>query len=552
MKLPEIQQLAFQGSAQGQSFAPVQLPDPNPGLQAKLAAISSSYQNVATSGVQQYKRQEQSAKQMEQLYDFVPKFAQEVTTLAVDIQDTLAKQTVARELRHLNPTELKERVNQLYDLRQQLERTGDNALAPEARKMAEEKLAEWSGFMIGSRGLTAKYRDVEVAKMLGLVLPEWAQDQRKNNVGKITLPNGQTHTINDQTLPETTSDLIIEQLIDDALGVDEISGKTALPMEIIAKHTIPLLNQNVSQLKQRFHKQIRSARGESQRRDLIRKLDTLVSDGAVSPEALGKDFENIFTFGAATTPLSGENFGIGFNKFGKTVIDSMVQAKLAGKDFDLDRLGNAILPNGKKLRDHYGGFYNELSNKLKDAETKGFKNRLAAAQANVQQQVLAFNSELMNNPGRYSTDDVARFTAFMAPKVINAGMTLQSSGLLNLRSTALRFGAGADDRVPLIQSAIDDFTNNTLTENHPLYQDELGRTHWTYEFAKQNSKEQNTPEHKAIKETVQGLIGEEMSSAKTLYGDILGTGKQMTEWYMRRIQPELKYDLAALDRKSVV
>lgn len=545
MKLPEIQQFAFQGSTQGQPFAPLNLPDPNPRLQANLATIAANYSTMAKSGVQQYERQIESSKQMQQLYEFVPKFLQGATELAVDVQDTLAKQNVVRELRHLKPTELKERVNDYYNTKQQLERTGDDALSPEARKLAEEKLAEWSGFMIGSRGLTAKYRDVEIAKMLGTVLPEWANDQRINNSGKIFV-QGTEYTINDPNLPESISDLIIEQLIDDALGVDEISGKTALPMEIIGKHTIPLLNQNVAQIKQRFHKRIRSTRGESQRRDLIRKFDTLVSDPDVSLKDLGKDFENIFRFGSATTPRSGENYGIGFNVFGKDVIESLVTARKAGKEFDIDRLGEAVLPNGKLLKDHYSGFYNELSVKMKDAETSSFKTKLATAQAEVQQRILAFNSDLVNNPGRYSTDDVARFTAFMAPKVINAGMTMQSSGLLNLRSTVLRFGAGADERAPMIQSAIDAFTDNTLREDHPLYADELGRTHWTYEFAKKNSKEQNTPEHDAIKETVQGLVGEGMSSAKTLYGDILGTGKQMTEWYMRSIQPQLKYDLAAL------
>ena len=62
MKLPEIQQIAFQGAAQGQTFAPVQVPDPNPGLQAKLAVIASSFQNIETSGIQEYKRQEVGAK----------------------------------------------------------------------------------------------------------------------------------------------------------------------------------------------------------------------------------------------------------------------------------------------------------------------------------------------------------------------------------------------------------------------------------------------------------------------------------------------------------
>ena len=73
MKLPEITQVAFQGAAQASPFQPVQIPDPNPRLQANLATIARSFQNIETSGVQQYKQQEMQAKQMQQLYEFAPK-----------------------------------------------------------------------------------------------------------------------------------------------------------------------------------------------------------------------------------------------------------------------------------------------------------------------------------------------------------------------------------------------------------------------------------------------------------------------------------------------
>ena len=53
MKLPEITQIAFEGSAQTSPFQPVEIPDPNPKLQANLATIAKSFENIQTSGVQQ-------------------------------------------------------------------------------------------------------------------------------------------------------------------------------------------------------------------------------------------------------------------------------------------------------------------------------------------------------------------------------------------------------------------------------------------------------------------------------------------------------------------
>lgn len=546
MKLPEITQVAFQGAAQGLPFAPVQVPDPNPGLQAKLATIASSFQNMETSGVQEYKRQEQSAKQMQQLYEFAPKALQEITGLAIDVQDTLAKQAVASSLWKLKDSETRlkkswtERWNE--SVQQQNEVTAE--AAPHAQDLARQGMAEQAGFMVEATGRRAVYRDIELAKFIPPVLAEWVSDQRKNNTGKMFIEGYGQVTINDPNLPETVSDMIINNLTDAAMGIDEISGKASIPMDILGKHAFPLLRQNLGIVKQRFHKEIRSRRGESQRRDLIRQFNIVANDKTVDPKVLGQNFFNTINMGAATTPISGENFGIGPGAMRKLLKENIVEAVKGGMPFDLDRFGDAVLPNGKLVRDEYDGFFMELSNDVKDARTQGFKNRRAAGQASVIQRVQAFGDEIRNNPGKYSADDLSRFTAGIVPEGQKYGMSLNEMGVLNLRSTLLQFGVGADERAPMIQSAIDDFTSGKLRDTHPLYRDELGRTHWTYEFAKKNSKEQDTPQHEAIKETVQGLIGEEMSSAKTLYGDILGTGKQMTNWWMRKIQPELKYDLA--------
>jgi len=545
MKLPEIQQVAFQGAAQGQAFAPVQVPDPNPGLQAKLAVIASSFQNIETSGVQEYKRQEVGAKQMQQLYEFVPNFAQGVTAQAVDVQDTLAKKTVAANLWRLKDEDLKKDFNTRRQEELVQETVTDTQAAPHIKDLQNNKQAETAGWMQWATGRTAVYRDIEKAKLFATVAPEWAAEQRKTNTGTMTFEGLGTFKINDPNVPETVSDMIVNRLIDEAMGVDEVSGKTSIPMDILGKYAFPLLRQNTNVVKQRFHKEIRSRRGESQRRDLLRKFNIVANDPKVDPKVLGQTFFNTIDKGSATTPRSGENMGIGAAAMRKQLQDSLVEAVEAGMPFDIDRLGDAVMPNGKLLREEYPDFYNELSNELDQAVANGFRNRRAAGQASVMQKIQTFNMDVANNPGKYSTDDVSRFMQEIIPEGLKHGLTVQEMKVGNIQSLALQFTQGAEKNNQQIASAIEAYTSGELTIEHPLYQTEAGRSHWTYQFAKQMTAQKDTPTHKAIEQVASGIIGTELSSAKTLNGDILGVGKQMLGWWMRS-----KADLIAFDLKN--
>jgi len=544
MKLPEIQQVAFQGAAQGQAFAPVQVPDPNPGLQAKLAVIANSFQNMETSGIQEYKRQEVSAKQMQQLYEFLPNAMQQVAGMEIQRRESEAKSAVAAKLSHLSPEKLEQALSDYEKRRQEAQKLGD-AAAPEIRKMSREGLAEEAGFMIGVTGRAAVYRDIEVAKMLGTVLPEWAAKQRKTNTGTVFIENHGEVTINDPNLSETLSDLVIEKLKERALGVDEVAGQSSLPMEIIAKHTIPVLNQNISQIKKRFHKEIRSRRGTSQRADLNRKMVTDVGDSKISLEELGTSFQTFITTAAATNPVSGENYGIGEGKAGDQFIDTVVEAKKAGMPFDIDRFGDAITSNGP-VRKHYFGLFNKLSNKLKDAETQGFKNRRAQSQADVQQRVAAFLSEIQNNPGQYSTEDGARFIKTVLPQAQLAGLDIKSSGLLNVRSTILEFGKGAEARTGDIKSAIEQFADGTLRETHPLYNDELGRTHWTFEYAKKYTEQNDTEYHQQFRKELDAVIGDQLQSARAVNGSLISGQGVVNHAYLQEL-PSLNAKLQAAE-----
>ena len=544
MKLPEIQQIAFQGAAQGQTFAPVQVPDPNPGLQAKLAVIASSFQNIETSGIQEYKRQEVGAKQMQQLYEFLPNAMQQLAGMEIQRREQDAKSAVAANLARLSPEKLEEALTATEERNRQARQLGTEA-APEIRKMSREGFAEEVGFMVGVTGRAAVYRDIEVAKMLGTVLPEWAAEQRKTNTGKMFLEGIGEVTINDPNLPETTSDLVIEKLKEAALGVDEVSGPSSLPMDIIGKHTIPTLNQNISQIKKRFHKEIRSRRGISQRRDLNRKMTSDIGDPKISLEELGTAFETFITTAASTNPVSGENYGIGEGKAADNWIDDLVEAKKAGMPFDIDRFGDAITSKGP-VREHYSGIYNKLYNKLKDAETEGFKNRRAQSQADVQQRVTAFIQEIQNNPGSYSTDDGARFIATVLPQAQLAGLDIKSSGLLNVRSTILQFGKGAEARTGDIKSAIEQFADGTLRDTHPLYNDELGRTHWTYEYAKKYTDENDTDYHKQFRKELDAVIGDQLQSARAVNGALISGQGVVNHAYLQEL-PSLNAKLQAAE-----
>jgi len=157
MKLPEITQIAFQGAAQASPFQPVQIPDPNPRLQANLATIARSFQNIETSGVQQYKQQEMQAKQMEQLYEFAPKAIQSIYKIQDEAREASAKAFSAQALLDADPAKLKEALsaqserNRELTPEQQIER--DALIAKEGREISKEPgNSELASLFVGAVG----------------------------------------------------------------------------------------------------------------------------------------------------------------------------------------------------------------------------------------------------------------------------------------------------------------------------------------------------------------------------------------------------------------
>src|SRR6056300_626582 len=217
MKLPEITQIAFEGSAQASPFQPVQIPDPNPRLQANLATIAQSFSNIQTSGVQQYKRQEMQAKQMEQLYEFAPKAIGSIYKIQDDIREASAKAFSAQALLNADPVQLKEALSAQAERNRELtpeqQRERDALIAKEGRDISKEPgNSELASLFVGAVGKRKKHIDIGLAKLMGTVLPEWVQEQRKSNSGQMFLPQlGVSVTINDPNLPPTTAEMVRQQ-----------------------------------------------------------------------------------------------------------------------------------------------------------------------------------------------------------------------------------------------------------------------------------------------------------------------------------------------------
>src|SRR6056300_255851 len=275
MKLPEITQIAFEGSAQTSPFQPVEIPDPNPKLQANLATIAKSFENIQTSGVQQYKAQEMQAKQMEQLYEFAPKAIQSIYGIQDQIRESSAKAFAAQALLDADPGKLKEALSTQAEQNRQLspeeEREREAVIAKEGREISKEPgNAELASLFVGAVGKRKKHLDIGLAKLMGTVLPEWVQEQRKSNSGQMFLPQlGVSVTINDPNLPPTTAEMVTQQLMKSAMGIDDISGNDSMDLGIFAEHAVPLVRQNMLQIKQREDRSWRASDGHNQRMNLL-------------------------------------------------------------------------------------------------------------------------------------------------------------------------------------------------------------------------------------------------------------------------------------------
>ncbi len=559
MKLPEITQIAFEGAAQASPFQPVEIPDPNPKLQANLATIARSFQNLESSGVEQYKRKELQAKQMEQLYEFAPKAIQSVFKIQDDIRESVAKATAAEVMLNTPPEKIKEAIA--------IDAARNKQLSPEEQNAAD-KLAveegrdlirtpgnsELASLFVGYAGKQKKHINILLAKRLGVALPEWVSEQRKSNTGMMYLPQlGTSVRINDPDLPPTTAEAVRQQLMRSAMGIDEISGNDSMDLGIFAEHAVPLLQQNMLQIKQREDKTWRSTNGHNQRMMLLRKRKndeaTILGDKNLTAEQrsqkLGEMHRTFITAMAATTPLSGEDRGIGEAAATKKYEEAVIEAVTAGEDFDTDALGNAVVgPKGELFKDWNSGSYNRIKAGVILAQNKAFSNNLAAKQADVKQKVLSFNRFIEENEGEISFEDGSDQVRQLTRLALQAGMTPQQAGIPSIQSQLLMYGVGGEQRRQDIADAQVQAMNGTLSTSHPLFRTALGRTHPLYATAQQYDKNNLTPELGRIKEGIVNSVSKKLNVAKNLHGGIDGYAGQIADEFYESIRQEAADRLA--------
>jgi hypothetical protein len=529
MKLPEIQQIAFQGSAQTLAFDPVQIPDPNPRIQADLASIAKSFSNMEASGVQGYKRQEQQAKQMEKLYAFIPKAAQDIYKIQDEAREATAKAVAAEVLLNTDPEEVKKYLDEESASRRAQEQTLEDAAVKEARAGSKEPgNSEVNSMLLNYKGKQRKHIQIGLAKQLGVVLPEWVSEQRKNNSGMIYLSGLQKSVrINDKNLPPSVAEQVRQELMKSAMGIGDISGKGSMDLGILAEHGMPLIRNNMLQIKQREDRTWRSTNGHNQRMMLIRQWrDTLGQE--MTPEERGKAYNTFITAMAATTPISGEDRGIGEAVAASEWEKSIDEAVLAGEQFDQESYGNMVVgPNGALLKDFYPGHYNRVKASVIEKQNREFSNRMGARQRSVKQQTLSYLQHIKENEGEITFEAGAAQVKFLTEQAQAAGLTPAQAGIDRIQGQLLMYGEGSSERQALIASAEADNMTGRLSLSHPLFATALGRTHPLYEVAKRNDANNLTEEHKGYKDVITDIVSANLGSAKNLYGELKGVGGQI-------------------------
>jgi len=552
MKLPEITQIAFEGSAQASPFQPVQIPDPNPRLQANLATIAQSFSNIQTSGVQQYKRQEMQAKQMEQLYEFAPKAIESIYKIQDDIREASAKAFSAQALLNADPVQLKEALSAQAERNRELnpeqQRERDALIAKEGRDISKEPgNSELASLFVGAVGKRKKHLDIGLAKMMGTILPEWVTEQRKSNSGQMFLPQlGVSVTINDPNLPPTTAEMVRQQLMKSAMGSDDISGNDSMDLGIFAEHAIPLVRQNMLQIKQREDKTWRSTNGHNQRMDLLRKHRNDLSQEGLTPEQRGKIFTTFIDAMGATYPISGEDRGIGAAVALSEYEKSIDEHVLAGNQFNVQAYGNMVVgPKGELLKDYNPGHFNRVKASVIEKENREFSNRMGARQRSVKEQVISYLQHIKENEGEVTFDQGAAQVRYLTDLATAAGLSPAAAGIDQIQSQLLMYGEGSSERQALIASAQADNMNGTLSLTHPLFATAVGRTHPLYEQAKRNDANNLTEEHKSYKDVLTDIVSANLGSAKNLYGELKGVGGQIVNDIYARDLSTFNRDLEA-------
>lgn len=539
MKLPEIQQLQFQGQAQGQAFDPVEIPDPNPRIQANLATIAKSFENITQSGQQQFKIQEEQAKQREKLYEFAPKFVAGVEKIQFEVRDKLAKEWAAKKILNMTPEQQRLVLDRNLANRGLLTKEEEIKLNAAGAEAATDlsKIpgnSEFVAGIIGAVGLRAKHININIAKNLGYIIPEWVKTQLKENSGQIAV-NGQMLQINGNHPPSVRKD-IEWALVNAAMGIDEISGNDAMPLEIFSEHGMPLLRQTLGVMSERQDRVWRSETGVEQRTNLERQFLNDFFDPKRTPAERSQIYKTYIETYSNTFPVSGEDRGVGKETAMKSIQDLQSNMLLSGQKFDIEVLGNIPMgpptkefPEGQPLRVWNKKFYAGLKANDITLTNQSAANDRAAKQNAVRNETAAALQYLRENPDKITPEMGTKIYMTLKGKAESAGMTLQAAGIDRYQSELTLYGQGGEERRALADDAQLQAMNGTLSTSHPLFSTPMGRMHELYAVAQKYDQMNTTPELKRFKEAVVDSVSKKLSVAKNLHGGIDGYGGQIAD-----------------------
>jgi len=554
MKLPEIQQLQFQGQAQGQAFDPVEIPDPNPRIQSNLATIAKSFENITQSGQQQFKVQEEQAKQMEKLYEFAPQFVAGIDKVQYEVRNKLAKEWAAKKILNMTPEEQRTVLNRNLANRGLLTKEEEIKLNAEGAKAATElnKIpgnSEFVAGIVGAVGLRAKHININIAKNLGYIIPEWVRTQLKENSGQI-LVNGEMLQINAKHPPSVRKDLEWA-LVNAAMGIDDISGNDAMPLEIFSEHGMPLLRQTLGVMSERQDRVWRSETGVEQRTNLERQFLNDFFDPKLTLEQKAQVYRTYIETYSNTFPVSGEDRGVGTEAAMKSIQDLQSNLLLSGQKFDLDTLGDIPqgpptkeFPKGQPLRVWNKKFYAGLKANDITLTNQSAANDRAAKQTAVRNETAAALQYLHENPDKITPEMGAKIYMHLKGKADAAGMTLQAAGLDRYQSELTLYGQGGEERRELAVDAQIQAMNGTLSTSHPLFATAPGRMNELYAVAQRYDQMNTTPELKRFKQAVVDATSKKLAVAKNINSGLDGYAGQIADEIYESRREDLAEKLA--------
>jgi len=526
MKLPEISQFEFQGSTQTSAFDPLKLPDPTPGIQAQLATIGRSFQNLETSGKEKYAAMELQAKQAQQLYDFIPKAASQVFNITNEYRDHQAKKWAAgmavtgytdQDLKNLMTEEMH---------RPQIE-NGEDATNLSSELRREGQPFSFTNKISGSVGLRDVYLKRELAKRAGYILPDWVNETRKNNTAVVNIPGLGERRLNDQTLDEKEDAAIREWILREGLGIDEISGPNNVPIDILMTYTAPQMKQQLQQQNMRYARSWRATTGENNVQDAKRALYHIYTDPNLAPEKKAALVQYQLRRIAEQPPANGDDTQRGMTESLDTLEQVFVSTAGTEQAIPLKVLLNTPL---NKEGETYAQRF-PLRVPLVTAQYQKAKIAITNQTRTEQQQALfqkaaAYVTKLTNEPGTASQADVTDWLRTHKLEAARLGLSDQASGASAVVAAAERFTVSGVALTAQREEAEDLISVGRGSTSLAYFQTDIGRASPLYAIAKQQEAAKMTPGHEKLRKGVNQILAGETKTALNVHGDLQGAALQ--------------------------